>query len=207
MISRLEHIFAVQTKLAHEFHEIERDNLPIGGDVGLIVNLNTCAGQARIRELTARVCMECAEFERTTPRSTESLDELADVFHFLVELFICIGVDPKTISPHCGNHADHDSLVCSFVVAANTITVRSLDTRYVWAELTDALWHWVNQLKFKPWKRHPKKTDVEAFRSCAKAIFVSFLRICLYLDVDDNALNAAYFRKHQENESRIASKS
>ena len=207
---RLEKIFEKQKQLATRFHEIERQTMP-GSDQGIVVNLQTYVGQARMRELAARTAIEVTEVVRAKTRR-DGVEEIADVLHFLVELFLAGGLKAADVAPACGS-TTHDRLQCAF--SATTDLVNSDQALHdvltkcdipavVWVEFQDSLWHWMNNLKAKPWKLNPKPTDVKKFRAEAPVVFASFLMAVMSYGIEEEELFQAYFRKHQINEQRIS---
>lgn len=104
---RLEQIFCRQRELMEKYEPIERANgLLITDDVP--VNIDSAKGQSRLKDFAWRVVEEIGEAMnclknkpwKQTQMETDVLhykEEIADAFHFFVELCILSGIDHKDI--------------------------------------------------------------------------------------------------------------
>ena len=116
MSDKLDEIFLAQIELMKKYHEIEKENFLLQ-DHNIPVKINTHKGQARIRDLSWRIVEELSEAvnhlklrpwtqgTRDPINLEEFQEELADVFHFMVELMISVGIDgPKLHSAYFRKH-------------------------------------------------------------------------------------------------------
>ena len=103
---KLEAIFARQMELENKYAPIERRNGASVPDIPL--NLNTFTGQERVRAIVYRITEELYEAgnclrnkawkQSQMPTDTDHfLEELADAFHFVIQLFIELGVSSETL--------------------------------------------------------------------------------------------------------------
>ena len=103
----LEEIFTRQNELLKKYHEIEGKNgLLLTKDVP--VNVNDSKGQARLKDFAWRIteelgeamnCLKNKPWKQTQMLTDEAhyQEELADAFHFFVELLILSGVDARKL--------------------------------------------------------------------------------------------------------------
>ena len=100
---KLEAIFARQRELMEKYHVIEAKNGLLQTE-DVPVDLDDRFGQARIKDLTWRVVEELGEAcnclkQRPWKQSQVVTDqdhfyeELADAFHFFIELLLTVGID------------------------------------------------------------------------------------------------------------------
>ncbi len=104
---KLENIFERQRELMARYHEIERDNGLLLYE-GIPVDLHDRMGQVRIRELIRRSVEELFEASHALKNSPwkqshvltderHFVEELADAFHFFIELCLAVGLDADTL--------------------------------------------------------------------------------------------------------------
>jgi len=105
---KLEKIFERQKELAEKYHPIEERNL--GCKLAEYpVNLNICSHQQRIKDLMWRIVEELGEAGnclknkpwKNTNMATDELhfyEEIADAFHFFIELCIAVGLDAEKLT-------------------------------------------------------------------------------------------------------------
>lgn len=104
---RLANIFGRQTDLMNKYHEIEKGNGLLQYE-GVPVDLHDRAGQARIRELIRRTtdelseashCLKNSPWKKSHVLTDENhfMEEIADAFHFFIELCISIGLDSESL--------------------------------------------------------------------------------------------------------------
>ena len=101
-------IFARQRELMEKYHPIEQANgLLISPDVP--VNLDDAKGQQRLKDFAWRITEEIGEamncLKNKPWKQTQMLtdqdhyfEELADAFHFIIELFILSGIDAQKLA-------------------------------------------------------------------------------------------------------------
>lgn len=104
-LDMLEAIFQKQRQLIEKYHPIEAANgLLQTHDVP--VNLDDAKGQARLKDMTWRVveelgeamnCLKNKPWKQTQMETDKDhyLEEIADAFHFFIELCITSGLDAK----------------------------------------------------------------------------------------------------------------
>jgi hypothetical protein len=102
----LKWIFARQQELMEKYHPLEQAK---GVDAHAPVDLHTCRGQQRLKDLTYRCIEELAEatgcLKNRPWKQTEVetdvdhfLEELADAFHFFIELCLAVGLDAEGLT-------------------------------------------------------------------------------------------------------------
>jgi len=104
----LEAIFERQRELMRKYHKIEKNNGLLQTDK-VPVDINSATGQARLKDFAWRVTEELGEAMNTlknkpwkvTQMPTDErhyLEEIADAFHFFIELCILSGFDAKSLT-------------------------------------------------------------------------------------------------------------
>lgn len=211
----LKDIFDRQTELMHKYHPIEKANgLLLAEDIPL--NLHDRMAQYRIKDMAWRVTEEMAEATGALEDHPDLVDhfheELSDAMHFLVELFISVGIDSTSFAA-CESSGDR--LTGSYAEAvydnkARTkydFTVGDVDQIRIHSwKVIHELGQGMNCLKNKPWKQSHMLTDVPKFRSYMVRAFYAFLRLCAVSGMSDKDVYGMYTRKNQVNQFRQRSK-
>lgn len=125
----------------------------------------------------------------------EAVIEMADAFHFLVELSLFVGISPNLIQNRgtfwngvlTPRHVSMSAIVNAFYR-----TVKA-------AGMTG------NLLKAKPWKQATiKPVDITWIQMNTLSIWIGFEDLCKFLGINRANLYRLYFYKHQINQARIA---
>ena len=107
MSDKLDLIFSRQRELMEKYHEIEKANGLLQTE-DVPVNIHDAAGQARLKDFAWRVTEELGEAMNTLKNKpwkqsqmltdeTHYLEEIADAFHFFIELCILSGLDAQSL--------------------------------------------------------------------------------------------------------------
>ena len=203
MTDRLEELFVRQRTLAARFHVIEEENNLLEY-VGMPVEITDRHGQARLRALMWRVVEEIGEFlDELDSRSPISAarEELADVLHFLIELYLSAGITAADLLQRNSGECPwaKDELERSFLLFESlTSTPRGLILKLI-LSLTSAS----HELKARPWKKDPKPTDLEKFRYKLVSTFEAYIRLCDSCEMDADLLYNSFLNKETKNHARI----
>lgn len=179
-------IFVRQHELMLRYHTIEKQN-GFSSWMPQTISLDLAGHQLKLKEMAWRVTEELAEAMEANieGNQTHFYEEVADAYHFLVELNLLSGVSPADIMREIGNYPTeiiHDDC---------------------WATVY-YLGLAMNCLKNKPWKTTQMMTDKNKYRSLVIMSNLSFLRwLSKYIDYSE--LHAIYFKKSEVNKFRQGS--
>lgn len=212
MSDRLHEIFQHQRQLMERFHVIERANLPHLPEFPVPFDyptLTSVVGQLRLKEYAWRIVEELTEAGQHlraggSDEDSEYREEIADAFHFLVELWIQLGTTPAHLvsRTHC-QEAEGDSLSALFAIVDSLSSIDRLDSEEELLSVVMALGLFSNQLKNRPWKQKltvPNQLDVYL---AADSLVFSFIRLCRASRMTADDLYNHYMRKNQINSKRI----
>lgn len=194
MTFTLADVFTRQRGLMIEFNTIEAKNgLLKHGTIPL--DIHSKSGQARARELAWRTVEEIGEaLSADTFESREAFqEEVADVFHFVVELMIAVGFDAETLQRYTvsGRAYALSKPPFSFKEAAWLLCI---------TELTTAM----NCLKNKPWSLKERAVvNPGEFHTKMRVFFESFITAAASYDIYEIDLIQGYMRKAEINDQRL----
>jgi hypothetical protein len=200
----LSEIFQYQRQLMERFHTIEvinvygRSRLPLYVDQAPI--LDSVEVQLRIKEEMGRIVEEVGEAYDSISDKSKYQEEVADAFHFLVELFLILKVDSSSFD----STADRDPLEHAFALVEET---GEDDGHYAeaWMYFISDLMRAANFLKNRPWKATHRVTDYFGFFRQVHFLLYSFARACASTGITREILYEQYKRKAAINRERIAS--
>jgi len=205
-IDRLQEIFDRQRELMGRFHPIEVQNGLPRPELPIKLDLHT--SQDRLRGLAWHV-ME--EFVETIQASEEKgrhdlVEELADTFHFLVELALTIGFSPHNLVRSDRENAP-DSLEYLYYAAEQYFpeTAWPAEPAYVYLNFILCLGNTMHALKNKPWKQTAREVDILVLFSRMRITLIAFTEVCRWHGVGSWALYEAYLGKSLVNHNRIDS--
>jgi len=201
---RLEMIFSKQKELAEKYKDVEARRgiglKAIAGDGPY--SLDDHRFQYVMKDYAWRVIEEVAEAS-SAETEDHAKEEMADAFHFLVELCINSGINYETVRAHVLNHRNPSE---------GEDTLASLFELNAIAGLFESTFHFVrflgmtmNCLKNKPWKTTQMETDKRAFEESLLWTLVRFVQLCQSSGMDSSSLYDYYFRKSKVNDFRIRS--
>jgi hypothetical protein len=205
---RLDSIFARQRELMQKYDVIERGNGFFVPDE-LPLNLHDSKHQQRIKDFAWRISEEIGEaleaFDIHPDDPDHCDEEIADAFHFLVELTILVDYKSDRLIGGVTDTMPRDRLNALYVLSGEgqseeCRTYFSLTSRA--GILLKNLACMCNTLKNKPWKQSQMTTDVEYFYECLQSTWFSFIRFCAAADIGGDYLFDLYFRKSLVNEFR-----
>jgi hypothetical protein len=209
---RLELIFDKQRYLHKKYSLIEIKN---GIGCGILregqFNIDDARSQALIKDFCWRVVEELAEAHEAyiLGEKDHSKEEVADAFHFLIELCIIVGLRPENLitTPRPGQ--DMLEHVFEYNMLTSEFHIGFSDPIYLcpilWS-ITQNLGLACNCLKNKAWKQTQMETDVKKFKKQIIIAFNDFIIFCLYMEMSENDLFKTYFKKSEVNKFRIRSK-
>jgi dimeric dUTPase (all-alpha-NTP-PPase superfamily) len=175
----LQKIFDAQAELMHKYHPIEEalgykpPHAP--------VDIQSRAGQDRMRQFAWWITEEVVELEQATPE--EAKDELSDVLHFVVELCILAGVNAEVSVP--------------------SPLLNQFEPMVEYVDPYDIILHLgvaIHELRAKPWKQTPKPVDEVQFKGAIKEILRTVVMLTNQQAWD---IEEVYFHKNQVNQTRI----
>lgn len=182
-------IFSRQFELMKKFERIERENklLEVPGQVE---DLDSPYGQAKMRRIAWAITEEVGEvLDLAWLGSVDRNEEIADVFHFLVELIIVSGIQlPAT------------TLEDSF-----TSAYKSKAPEAQWLSFLVQLARTIHHLRNRPHKTvtQRKATNVASFTSALISTFDTFISAAKSEGLTAETLAAIYLRKADINEERV----
>lgn len=197
-LDRLQLIFARQHELMLRYFHIEKQNGLLETD-DYPVDLHDRYGQARLKNFAWRCVEELAESMDAFAHQNEThhYEEIADAYHFLVELMLLSGFTAT----------DFGDRPCRLEVLFEGNTMRShllKSTQFMCfvRELGMAM----NCLKNKPWKQTHQLTDVPRYRAQIIKAHQEFLVFCSVCGLTADALFEMYFSKAAVNAFRQRSR-
>lgn len=204
---KLDAIFERQKELMKKYHTIEAaSGLLQTYDVP--VDLDDAKGQARIKDFAWRCTEELMEAMDAYQQKTHFEEEIADAFHFLVELSILAGLSAKDIIPHLlrpgtlvcyegENIPDSLDLLFTSHTHWKTMTTKQMVLKFL-----VSLGMTCHLLKNKPWVQTQRLTDREEFKKRLIKTFQGFIGICLVAKINAESLYNLYFKKSEVNKFR-----
>lgn len=176
-------IFAHQKELMERFHHIELANLPElrHPSYTLPLNLDHMRAQLRLKEYAGRITEELVESKLTT-EIAKAREEVIDALHFLVELFIMLGLEAEFF--------DEDPEPYFF-------------TGDGFGSVMAKLWGAMNMLRFRPWKQTAVATDRDKFLVQIKSLWFRFADVFVELDMSTEEVLGIYLGKNAINHTRI----
>jgi len=200
---KLEAIFNRQKELMAKYHDIEARS-------GLMqtescpVNLDSKAGQARIKDFSWRITEEVGEALDALYGDNDMEhfnEELVDGLHFLTELTILAGFEAKDIAnmivPDIVDGVDYLDAIC-FQADKNFLCNTSSSVTH----LVRKLGMMCNTLKNKPWKQSHMKTDKEVFKKRLGEVWIVYIYILVDSLKSSDAIADIYLKKSQVNKFR-----
>lgn len=192
-------IFNRQKELMEKYHDIEaRSGLMQTEDCP--VNLDDKRGQARIKDFSWRVMEEVGEALDAFEQEDDAhfCEELVDGLHFLTELTILAGAEPKDlINLDYGGEADYLDAIYSF--GRNCKELPTLQ-ELIYSLVLD-LGMMCNCLKNKAWKQTNMLTDRTAFYNKLRAVWSDYVGLLGFMMKPDEIADV-YLRKSQVNKFR-----
>lgn len=155
-------------------------------------DLETCAGQTTLRIFAWHLVEELTEALDERPHvqfmsAPKFLGELADCFHFAIELLV-----------RSGMKAEDFQFILEEPTNSMLAPIQARD------KLIQNLGRAIHQLKFKIWKQDPKPTTIREYHWDLKVFFNSFLQLIRSEGYSHRELLDAYFAKAKTNHQRIA---
>jgi phosphoribosyl-ATP pyrophosphohydrolase len=192
---RLEQIWDRQRELMKKYHGIEKKNGLLLFD-GCPIDLNDKMGQARIKDFCWRITEELAESAEAWGAGDvlHAQEEIADALHFMVELLILSGIEPKDILK---STVDGDRMDTWFNTAGSDAHF-SLGAFDIIKYLGLA----ANCLKNKPWKQTHILTDVARYRGNLGTAFCQFPFLCVFVGMGREQMFELYMKKSEVNKFR-----
>ena len=203
---KLEAIFNRQKELMAKYHDIEKRG-------GLLqtedcpVNLDDKRGQARLKDFAWRLTEEVGEALDALygDNDVEHFnEELVDGLHFLTELTILAGLEPRevvaTVIKNDEFEGDCLDTICQYSMVREQVGTSWL----AWSTtmLIRRLGMMCNTLKNKPWKQSHMRTDREAFKAKLGEVWEIYIHILTNSLGDANTIADVYLKKSQVNKFR-----
>lgn len=202
---KLEEIFKKQRELIEKYHPIEKANgLLIHASVP--VEIDSPTGQYRIKDFLWRVTEELMETRESYIKEerVHTLEELADVCHFFIELLIICDIQPKDLIRKTSLSSDYLDELFGEIFSTN-LGLFQVTFDEIVLDIIYYLGIAGNCLKQKPWKQSHQITDRVKFKQKIKMGFQSFILLCLKESLTAEDLYSLYFKKNQVNQFRIKS--
>jgi dimeric dUTPase (all-alpha-NTP-PPase superfamily) len=205
-------VFELQRKLMNEYIKIEGKN---GIGLGLLASGGTASidstkRQYVMKDFAWRITEELMEaveawrkwqFSRNDTDLEHSQEEIADSFHFFVELLILAGISDKDLMMECQGKDPITFYMASMSAARDQLDI---DSRIV--VFLEALGCAMNCLKQKPWKQTQMFTDIKKFRQLLHKAFGRWVYMAQGFKLTSKGIVEIYLKKHRVNEFRQRSK-
>lgn len=214
---RLSLIFDRQSLLMHRYHEIEQKN-------GFFVfhppaDLHDKHHQYRLKDMSWRVTEEISEavlaldpasHEDEDERNTHYMEEIADAYHFFVELMLLVGWTPLECYEYTLRAVAVQSkrldmgtipLECKLMALGEFIK-QTLGTSVAITVPVVQLGGAMNMLKNKPWKVTQMMTDKTRFNLQLGKAHATFLAAIIAAYGDLDLFFKTYFKKSEVNRFR-----
>ena len=197
-INRLTTIYHRQTDLILKYLDIEEKNgqLPTRD---IPVSIDSRSGQDRLKQIAWCITEEFAEYRAAT-EGQHQVEELMDIYHFLIELNILSDYTPSDFHKDILRYKDVNSEAtdCTINIARNSeyFTDNSIQLDFImWLGST------MNCLKLKPWKQSHHITDIDRYKFCLmktnQLFYLIMAREYPMVDIFEN-----YFKKSAVNQFR-----
>ena len=202
---KLEAIFNRQKELMDKYHDIEaRSGLMQTEDCP--VNLDSKFGQARIKDFSWRITEEVGEALDALLGDNDVehyQEELVDGLHFLVEMTILAGLDPKDLAEGvCKQNDLEGDKLSRMVISIKEDKVNEYMLANLITTLVRALGMMCNTLKNKPWKQSHMKTDKEVFKNRLCQVWYIYIGLLISTLNTSDAIAEIYLKKSQVNKFR-----
>lgn len=190
---RLQLIFERQHELMTKYFHIEKQNGLLETD-DYPVNLHDRYGQARLKNFAWRCVEELAESMDALDHGNEThhFEEIADAYHFLVELMLLSGFTAE----------DFGDKPCRLEAMFEATEFPNHRPYMQLSHFTRELGMAMNCLKNKPWKQTHQLTDIPAYRARIIRAHQAFIVFCKSTDLFADALFRLYFAKSEVNKFR-----
>lgn len=210
---KLDIIFDRQRHLMKKYHVIEATS-GLLQTYNVPVDLDDAKGQARIKDFAWRCTEELMEAMDAHQHKIHFGEEIADAFHFLVELIILSGLTAMDMAMHLypdikvgilpneGIPLQEIEDKLDLLFRSYSIEGKAGSIRFVVTEFLIALGMTCHTLKNKPWVQTQRITDKEEFKKRLVKTFQEFIGICIAAEIDSESLFNLYFRKSKVNEFR-----
>ena len=183
-------IFKKQQELVDKYKEIE-------GIPDYPFDVDNADHQIWIKDFLWRVTEELAEAMEAMldGNGVHQIEEVVDALHFIVELFILMGMEPldnlnmTVMNIHARNlRADRGK--------EGTFENSFTDTIYILGLVG-------NTLKNKKWKKTQMQTDTEKFELLLKTAFSNLIAVFVSMGCTPKDIYTFYFKKSEVNNFRI----
>jgi hypothetical protein len=199
----LEQIFFRQFELMVKYHDIEsKSGIFKYQSEEIPVDIQTLAGQVRLKDFAWRVMEEVAEAIDGHSEEHQQ-EEIADALHFLVELYILAGYGPEFFGRLEDIYNEVDRRQQEFTSKQwgndeDELNIARCVKNFVWA-----LGNTMNRLKNKPWKQSQMLTDIPEFEKWLKMSMIQYVEVAQAFHIyTAEMLYDLYFRKSDVNKFR-----
>lgn len=198
-------IFNRQRELMEKYRKIEHDNgfKVIHPDA---MDLNSRHAQHLLKDYAWRVTEELTEATQALDEHPDEPlhfdEELADAYHFLVELMILTGTEFKLPEQTTLVKLDRLDDMFQHRVFTALALAREVEVEELVYKVIQHIGNAMNCLKNKPWKTTHMLTDEELFHTEILEAHQMFINLLDYLDWKSDKLMDLYFRKARVNQFR-----
>lgn len=195
-------IWDKQKELMEKFDQIERENGLHEMPKYMPFEIDCKFSQARVKNFAQRVTEELCEATKAFSDGDLELfdEELADAYHFLIELMILCGVKPNDDLPEL--FKSHETMM-GIDREENEPILDEQEVRELTYDVVETLHLATNELKNRPWKKTFKKSSTTSFNFLINATHDAFIRLCIVADLNEQDLYDSYFAKANTNDQRI----
>lgn len=203
MTDRLIAIFEKQRELAHKFTLLEMQNHTLETEA-FPVDIQDRKGQMLLRRYAWQITEEICEALMARDFAPEEFEiEVADAFHFIIEMALHIGLSPASLVESVVAESGSPGLLeGAWQREVVNLTPLSIAATEAWMNVILDLALLMNKLKNRPWRTDHRPTDPVTFLYHFQAVFRSFLQACIVEGLTLETLCASYFGKAEINEQR-----
>lgn len=204
-MDRLDELFLAQLDLVHKVSSVYSQN---GFDAWTKApDMDDRVHQAHVKYVAW--CFVEELVEAADAPEDKLLEEVADAFHFLLELMIFCNVTPaelyrRTMKSTGDHHVETlDRLDYLFFRAGVTHVA---DGMVPLERVIVAAGRAMYELKQKPWRVTTRETDIERLRNSLGVLFHAFILFAITKGITAKQLYLAYFHKNNVNHNRVQEK-
>lgn len=208
-INYAEAIFARQQELIEKYHHIEVANGFVAADMPVPVDLDDRFAQYRIKDFCWRITEELMEaLEAFTHDDMEHyIEECIDALHFITELCINVGLNPRDIYARAfSNESEFKQMGKFFPDVDDPVKfVGLVECRDVYPKVLEVVYLLglaANTLKNKPWKQSHISTDENKFRMYLSCAYIQLIVLMGVSGLTPQDIYEVYYKKSEVNKFR-----
>lgn len=208
-MSKFHEMWERQEQLLWKFEEIEYKNRALEWP-GRVADIDNFTQEMKLRRYAWQITEEIGEAlwgkYVSASLSSNLREEIADAFHFLLDLFILSGFKPEHILSATEQYIPirQDQFERFFAECADDLAAEDVLEESAWFHVILGLTVTMNLLKNRPWRKERRLVDRKMYLASLHGVLKAFIRACISSGVGPDQLHESYFKKAVVNEQRIA---